>query len=318
MFLFSIIAPVGLLMTLRLVGILQEPLTISETRILEAVKWELERPDHMIDIGDVVKSSYDNDCVSIAHSIFVDDYDDMGVYGSPYISLRINSTAILQTGFVNYVNVTFEEDYESSEVNFFEAQVWPKFYSHVENLSIIGYRHNLLGRGLKAFMMLIGVNYPMSIHFDGIVHWILRSPQNKTHLIDITIELVYYDGTAYKRIVQPFQLKIGPDDNNDFQTATEIKDGKYTGLYLSELDNVDYYKIYVIQGQRVKVYVNGPWTPQPLFNFSVYDPEGKTTVVMATPREWHAIDFISSSTGYWMIELRRMYAYGFYYIEVNE
>jgi len=222
--------------------------------------------------------------------------------------------------FVNNINLTFREDYENSEVRFFEVQTWPKFYAHVENLSIVNYTHHLRLGGLKAFMSLEGINRPKSVHFDGIVHWILRSPQNKTHSMEIATELVYHNGTAYKKVVQPFQLKIGPDDNDSFETAKEIHEGYYPKLYIGpeDGDKKDYYKIYAAQGQRIKITANATSITAPFFVLYLYDPE--QNFVFASEREDHVqtIDFVVNSTGFWFIEIRIYASHGFYSIGVNQ
>lgn len=214
--LLSIIVPVGLLVSLRLTGILPEPEgpIIAETITLETVKWEIERPPGYINIWDNLESLYEEE-IKLWQEISIDDYytESWGYGGSDYIALMINLTASLEAGFVNSVNITFSEDYGNSEIRFFEVQAWPKFYSHAENFSISDYAHHLWGSGLKAFMELTGVDHPKRVRFDGIVHWILRSPKDKTHLMEIATELVYYNGTAFKKIVQPFQLKIALGNN---------------------------------------------------------------------------------------------------------
>lgn len=329
--LLSIIIPVSLLVSLRLAGILSEPegpITIAETTTLQTVKWKSERPYSHLNIRENARGLYKKE-IKLSQEILIDDYhtESWGYDGSDYVVLTINATATLQTGFVNSANITFREDSENSEIRFFEVQAWPKFYSHAENLSIIDYAHHLPGSGLKAFMELTGVNRPKSVHFDGIVHWVLSSSKNETHSMEIATELVYYNGTVYKKIVQPFQLQIAPDDNDGFETAQEIREGYYPRLYIGPADVGDirdYYKIYVAEGQRIKVDVNGTaWSwpilpnPSPNFNLYLYDPE--RNLVFASEREnyFQSIDFVANTTGFWFIEVRVVGDYGFYSLTVS-
>lgn len=330
--LLSIIVPVSLLVSFRLTGILsgpEGPVTIAETITLETVKWELERPYSHIHIRESVRGFYEKE-IKLSQEILIYDYhtESWGYGGSDYVVLIINVTAALQAGFVNNVNITFREDYENSEIHFFEVQAWPMFYSHVENLSIIDYAHHLLGSDLKAFMELAGVNQPKSVHFDGIVHWILCNQKNKTRLMEIATELVYYNGTAYTKVVQTFQLKIAPDGNDSFDTAQEIREGYYTRLYIgpSDVGDIrDYYKIYVAKGQSIKVYVNGTawsWSilhnPAPDFGLYLYDPERNLVVAKESRSYFEIIDVVANSTGFWFIEVRILENLGFYSLSVNQ
>lgn len=317
--LLSIVVPMSLLATFRLSGILQEPLAISETKTLEAVMWGIERPSHMIDIRDDVKSFYDDECVSINYSIFVNCYiqgfQDYG--GSDCVNMKVDVTATANHGFISSINITFWEDYENSEVRFCEVQAWPKFYSHVENLSIVDYAHHLWGKGSKAFMELAGVNHPKSVYFHGTIHWILRSPQNKTHLMEIAVELVYFNGTAYRKIVHPFQLKIGPDDNDGFETAGEIAGTVYS-LYIGGYDTDDYYKFYVQEGHKISIGVDMPRSPSPSVELLLYDPEQnyKDHVRLNNP-PYPSLNFTAGFSGYWYLRVRLVGDFGFYSLTVN-
>lgn len=329
--LLSIIVPVSLLVSLRLTGILsgpEQPITIAETITLETVKWESERSYGHIDIRENVRGLYEKE-IKLSQEISIEHYiaKGWGWEGLDYFTLVINLTADLQAGFVNNVNITFREDYENSMIEFFEVQAWPEFYSRAENLSIVDYEHFLWKKGLKAFMELVGENRPKSVHFDGIVHWVLSSSKNETHSMEIALELVYYNGTTYKKVVQPFQLKIAPDNNDGFETAQEIREGYYPRLYIgpSDVGDIrDYYKIYVAEGQRIKVYVNGTaWSwpistnPSPYFGLYLYDPE--RNLVFASEREnyFQSIDFVANTTGFWFFEVRIHGSYGFYSLGVS-
>lgn len=311
--LLSIAVPMILLATLRLTRILQEPLVISETKTLEAVKWEIERPHRLIDVKHTVKSFYSDEDISINYSVFVHGFHRE-------ISMSVNTTATANQGFIGGLNITFWEDYNNSEVRFFQVHAWPKIYSHVENLSIDDYAHHLQGRGLKAFIELVGLNHPKRVHFHGVVQWFLRSPKNQTHQMEIATELIYFNGTAYKKIVQSFQLEVRPDDNNSFETAEQIEEETYPWLYVDyTYDREDYYKIDVTEGQRIYAVMKILQRPDQDFNLYLYDPSRNLKGESKRGAGYtDSIDFVADSTGSWYIKVNATSGdFGFYTLRLD-
>ena len=313
-----IVLPIGLLVALRPWEILKEPLTISENKTLDVVSWSLERPLADIGIGDSLTRIYRED-LSANFTAFIDDYNTPpNEYGSDYLDIPIKITASVDKGFIHFVNITFWEDYEGSQVDIFSAESWSQ-YAHIENLSITRYIHLFLkGRGLKAFVELAGVNHPNNVSFGFFAHWILRSPKNYTNQLEIRFELIYFNGTAYKRIVQPFLLKAGPDDNNSFEKAQEITaNGTYSMLYIGQNDADDYYKVYLNDGYVIYVYATGTSSPKPVFYLDLYDPNGEWRTGTSYACS-NTLSFTADSTGYWLI---RVHIYddtsGFYSLYVS-
>jgi hypothetical protein len=311
--LLSVIAPMGLLATFRLGGILREPLTISENKTLDAVSMSMERPAGNIDIKDSLIKVYDEDVLA-NFTVFIDDYQagEWAYGGSDIVTIQINVTAITGKGFMNFVNITFWEDYENSFVNFFGDNAWPKDFAHVENLSIIGHKDWLIKPGLKAFVELAGVNNPKSVSFSCFVDWVLRSPQNYTHQLEVRFELVYFNGTAYNRLVQPCLLKIGPDDNNSFGKAEEIVAGKTYRFYIGPNDVEDYYKVYLKEGSIVSVKLF-KWSPGSVANcnLELYNPN-REVAAYSTHNYTHTITYQINHSGYWFIKVNWLAGFSFY------
>jgi hypothetical protein len=313
--LFSVIVLIGLLATFMIGGILKEKLTISENKTLDAASWSIERPAAIIHIGDLLRHVYDGD-VSANYAVFIDDYqgDSWDYGGSDVMNMQVNVTACIGKGFIHSANITFWEDYENSFVNFFEDVAWPKQYAHVENLSIIRHEDWLIKPGLKAFVELAGLNNPKSVSFSCFVDWVLRSPQNYTHQLEVRFELVYFNGTAYNRLVQPCLLKIGPDDNNSFEKAEEIVAGKTYRFYIGPNDVDDYYKVYLKEGSIVNVTLY-KWlsvSPGPIANcdLELYNPECKLAAYSAH-NYTHTITYQINYSGYWLIRVHWLAGHGF-------
>jgi len=311
--LLSIIIPVGLLVTFRLTGVLQEPLTItiSETKTLEAVNWELERPAAMIGIRDTVKSFYNDMSLLMNSSIIVGHYDSTSRYDSSYVTLVANVTALTSNGHIHSLNLTIsEKDYPNTKINFFEEHQLMKF----ENLS----RTEFKDWARTVFVNLTGVNHPRGVSFFAPIDWVLYSFQHQVHTLEMIFEVTYYNGTAYKKIVQPFLLKIGPDDNNSFETADAIEQGVNAWLYLGGYDTEDYYRIHVIQGYVININTSGS-SPETTLDFYIdlYNPEKRWKAGSSSRGFSHNINFTADSTGEWFIWIYLEDDHGFYSLTIN-
>lgn len=204
LFVLSIVVPVGVLVSLRLTGVLQEPIIISETIPLETIKWTFERPNQTVDIFKVVETFYNNDGLTANPKIHIWDYVDRPYGGyyfdCLYMAISINSTITNQDGFIESVYVILNKD-QSSQINWMDTDF------HFENLSLLervyGYKSNM-----QAYVKLTGANHSNSVYFSSRVDWSLISPNNQTHQMEVAYELTYFNGTVYKKVVQPFQLRI--------------------------------------------------------------------------------------------------------------
>ena len=207
LFVLSIIVPVSLLVTLRLTGILEGPITITETTTLEAVKWEFQRPTHASDINDKLNITYTVDEFSANMHVLPVFYSESPVMDdNDYLRIItvVNSTAINSNCFIETVHVAFDKDSQPSLVS------WIPGYLDFENLSLVGVSSGWTsGEDYKeAYVKLAGEGHPKGIYFRATVEWSLLTSNNQTHQMEVTYELTYYNGTAYKKVIQPFQLRI--------------------------------------------------------------------------------------------------------------
>lgn len=316
--------PMSLFLSFRLTGLIPGPVAIAETNTLSPVKWEIVRPDGTgVGINEYVAANYEKD-VTFESGVWVKKYFGYDpLYGSDDLVFLANVSAAVRTGFVQSVNVTFWEDHENSYLDL----DYPSSFTG-QNVSVGSYEYLLRSKGLKAFVTLAAVNQSKSIYFADWVSWWFFSPYDYTHSMEADVDVIYYNGSAFNRVVQPFILKIGPDNNNDFQNATAIAAGNYTRMYIGFNDAVDYYKIQLDQGQTASVYDYG--TPkltvndsEPDLSLYVYDPEQNLFAEATGPGpngmpHTQYLEFTSNSTGYWYIEVQGdQHSYGFYAMEVS-
>jgi len=299
-----------------LIGSTEQAWTLSESKVLDAVTWERERPQSLIYMPDTINSSYVDNELSLNCSIVTFSYASApNVYGSSYMSFMINITASFASGFATDLNVTFVEDYPSSFVG---LRLEPPYFYFLglTNMALTGYGSHS-GGSLKAYAQFASVGEPrtLNVWIDGI-DWFFQSPENRSHSMEADISLRYYNGSTYKGILQPFLLKMIGHSNDDFGNAMEIHGGNYSKLYL---DPVDYYKISANAGQTIRIYVYAdqsvPINPTARFEINVYD-RGLSVILHQDETYSNIIEFTSNSTSYCYIKLER-YMAGFYSMEVN-
>ena len=180
-------------------------ITIAENTPLEPVVWTFQRPTgeaHVI-IEEQLEPSYSSDGLSATFHIWLSDYiPRVGSldYDSLRVRLDINATTTNLNGFIESVHVVAHKDQES--------QVgWQEDDLYLENLSLVasadGYRMST-----QAYIKLAGVNHTSRVYATTTTFWKLLTPNTQSHQLEIAYEIVYYNGTAYNKVVQPFQLNI--------------------------------------------------------------------------------------------------------------
>jgi len=322
--LLSIIIPVGLLMAFRLTGILREPLTISseisETITLDPVHWHFERPCGYLNLNESVEARY-TDEVSTYQKINIGGftYKDSYYGGSDSLFLTPNITAQVEKGFITDLHVGFNDSYERSQIDFHEIEYKVKLSNlALTNYSDVDWFHPYPRSDF--FINLAGVNFPKNISFYTPVDWALYSPYNQTHQLEITSEITYYNDSVLKKIIQPFMLEIGPDNNDNFETARIIQPGMSDKLWIGQDDRSDWYKIQLIQGQKVHIDVNNThYFPilAALMSVHIYDPQEKVVTQSDASGFFETVDFVANATGYWYIEVRIVGGGGMYLLAVS-
>ena len=248
--LLSIVVPVGLLASFRLTGILpspEEPIIIAETTTLDVTRWEFERMGDFYRLEDTLEGFYEGDNFSVTLDMLVWAYGEYGHYGgSDCLKLIVNVSASSTIGHVESLNLFFRDNLYNSRIHYYYTNP----YIITENLSRVYFKD----WAREVYINFTGVNNPGSVYFWGPIDWIMYSPANQSHEMDAFFEATYFNGTVYKRVVQPFQLRlIGNDDNDSFETADEIGFNSVRAYADDNFgDPEDYYKIWLEEGQVVQ------------------------------------------------------------------
>ena len=177
----------------------------------------------------------------------------------------------------------------------------------------------------KANATALTYDYVVDASLSLVVHWILKTSNSVgTHSLTITATAEYYEYSMLTGEIIPkdpistsVNLKIGPDDNDNPDSADEISTGWHYRLYIGGYDANDYYKIYVTRGYVIYVYATGTSSPKPVFYLDLYDPNGEWRTGTSYACS-NTLSFTADSTGYWLI---RVHIYddtsGFYSLYVS-
>jgi len=194
--LLSIMLPVGLFTGLKLTGIAPTPK--PETVTLAPVVWQFNRPSVLTETNQTLNATYADDAGKMDFSV------STGLYSPPDIAIRIYTLSVrislvampVKGVFsIRSILVTFGKDPQPSAIS---VQLW-----NLENLSLAGY-----SEGEQANIRLLGNDCSVGVHCWFLVIWDLFTPNNITNSREVTFEVTYFNGTAYKRIVQPFELTL--------------------------------------------------------------------------------------------------------------
>jgi len=324
----SVLIPIGLLSTFKLTGILSSPATIAETTTLNAAIWKIDPMMGIFNIWGQVKRNYEIGEISTVQCIDISDFNDKsGEYGgSDTLGMNITLAATVKSGFVNRVYISFREDYENSIVYLHNLELLK-----LSNLTEINYGDWLRG-DVKAFLETSNPSRLSNVYLHTPVAWILRSANkgNQTRLLEIDYEITYFNGSIYKKIIQPFQISIQPDNNNDFEDAEEIGLGAHLEYVNSQNDPEDYYKTWLDQGQVCRVQLGYPWFnywPQTYWYLGletfIYDPD--RNLIASLPYQGRSestpitteMTFTANTTGWWYIRVKYFVADHIYTLDVS-
>lgn len=201
--LLSIVIPVGLLVTFRLTGVLQEPLT-PEIVGVEAVSWNVTRPTEHNVISEKATNTYSIDSTYIEMNVAIYNYRENSASlpfgGNDGLSIGLTATANVSSDFVHSAVVRFSH---SDDNAFLDINEDPDviFLRNVELQRIVDLRP-------ESYIEVLGVNRPDYCQLEMILYWVFFDKNNVDHEITVTLEVTYFNGTAYRKAVLPIQLGV--------------------------------------------------------------------------------------------------------------
>jgi hypothetical protein len=208
-FLLSMIVPVSLLVTFKLTGIIKDSASIAETTVLPSKGWSFQRPypDKDVEIYRALNATYMDPTVSFSIKMWIFKYDPIWDI-RPYVYVRFGFFFNISTSpeaRLQSIVVVFLNDSHASTVDLIGTSIKPA------NLTITSLKQSGGPQDFeKVHIELAPTNDSDRVGFKAIGEWSFPdvSLDAKDHQLEILCALIYCDGTAFKKLVQPFQLKI--------------------------------------------------------------------------------------------------------------
>jgi hypothetical protein len=195
--LLSIILPVGLFTGLKLSGIF--PTAASETVTLAPVAWLFNLPTRDMGIDQTLNATYADDSGQISFRVKPYVYVTPASVITDYLlGLRVEFTATPLNRYfsIRSAQVTFGKDAQPSEIEF-------DALASSENLTV-----KASYWGEEAAVLLLGNGSNVGCRFSALARWYLPTADNVTYERQLDFEVTYFNGTAYKTVVQPFDLTV--------------------------------------------------------------------------------------------------------------
>lgn len=298
-----IIVPVILLTGFTLMRETQTP----ETVMGETVTWEIERPDVIWGpMYETVENTYMDDNCSILFDVLIPGYTEGPErYGaSDFLLIGVEVEANVSEGFVDGLRVSFSENYNWSQVNILEEPAYDNRAENLETRNVVDYVDGTggVGESLKGYVEAVGVNKPSNVYYLTWVDWILRSPENQSHSMEISLQLTYNNGTVLKEAVLPIILKLSEDAGDTLETAKEIGFGNYTGWIRITTDPEDFFKVWMEEGKTVNIQLS----PKPylgkILELHFYNTS-RDLVASACSEIQEEITYTINQSGWWYIRV---------------
>ncbi len=260
--LMSIIVPVSLVVGFKFFNSSMNSVVVAESVVLEPVVWSRERPcrDAVFAGDSELQLSFRDEELAFEVLLYAREYHVRYFKFGPTVFIGLtNITASVTEGFVQSLLINFSDVYAASDALFFWTNPDKGTSGELSNLTLNelgdGFKRSwLLGGTTKAFMSLQRLGCPDRVSFgEECVEYHFNSLYNYTHEVSMFFEVVYFNGTAYKKVVQPVSLVLFPDPNVGFDTAEEIHVGESKIGYLDDLDNQDFYKIWLEEAQKINI-----------------------------------------------------------------
>lgn len=200
--LIAIICVASIFSAYFVAGLFNRPPTITETRTLNTVTWNATRTTDMFQRFDqFLTPKYADNEISASYLLTVAEYTgDTSLLGCPYMGVPIEVTANLvsSTGFIYDVNISY---HQADIVN------WAPPTNASTPARADGLSMTTVYGGSDAFMCLSGQNHSRSVNLAAAPQWYFSS-NSTVHSLRVDISITYFNGTTYKKLVQPFQCDL--------------------------------------------------------------------------------------------------------------
>lgn len=270
----------------------------AEVTTSSPVTWECAKFTQVVAIEESLNASSNLDQGSLNETLKLASYD------GGWVMFGLNVTANLREGYVENVNTTLKDDCLASIVDI--EPILHNVSESIKNLTVHNDDAFLSGDTLRPYLSLDGVNNPKAVFSSLWFIWEVGSPRNQTEQLTLDVELTYFNGTIFKKVIQPFQITLQRNDNNSFETAREIQ-ANQTIRGARNLPNQEFYKVQVNNGTMLNVTLNNMHGFLGGENLSLYSPPDLNHTLRTDSAMDHnyplSVQYTADSTGYLYIRI---------------
>lgn len=200
--LLSIMIPMSLMVTFRLTGILQEPMT-PETTTVEAVSWSFPRPSSYVRINQRIENSYSDGKASVGLGVHITMYfenaPELPFGGNDGLIMGLSVLANVSEGFIHSIVVKFQSNNDLAFLDIFED---PDVIE-LHNVKL----EKIWDWQKESYIEGYGVDKPKYGKATIIIFWVFLDDNSVDHGLTISFEGTYFDGTGYRKTRIPINLK---------------------------------------------------------------------------------------------------------------
>jgi len=201
----SIIIPISMLATFRLTGITHEPQT-PETITAEAINWNMTRPSEITTIDEWIQNSYTDDihaCLSAHVTGYRPRWPDWPSWGGAVTNIGVSANASVSNGFIHSIIIRFHLTSEQNLIYIILNEDAIK----LENLTTNRIEYPGTPTRL-AYFAATGLDRPSSCSSRILSFWTFTDDGTANHSMTTELEVTYFNGTAYRRVIIPTNLEM--------------------------------------------------------------------------------------------------------------
>jgi hypothetical protein len=198
MILLSMLIPISLLATLRMVGIVPEPLGIR----VEGIKYSMNRPSNTKDVDVWTNNSYTDSGSSIDFSVLIKYYIENHQERGDHIELKMLLEANTDYGFIRSVLLRLSRGDTQAYLDIMEDTDW----IILQNLSI----EKILDQreSNEAYVEAISPNRSKQALLAMFVFWMFVDENDVNHWAAITAEVTYFNGRTQQEVILPINVEV--------------------------------------------------------------------------------------------------------------
>ena len=294
-----IIVPSTFFMAFELINMIGKPIN-PEIIHVEPMFLFVERPFDTVVINKTLKNSYFIEGAAVNVTLYSTTYWENGYVGVfekvDYANFMINLSVRVACGKVCFLNVSCV----ANDANSYVLVGSSHFYLDVSGATIMDIKDVGVNES-EAYVCAESSSKEAALLL-GWVGWVFEDENVEDHELNVKVEVAYFNGSAYKKIVIPVHVIMYTDAGNQIEKAKIVGEGEYVGSLTWPCDLTDFYGIKMKKGQTINVELHSP--PKTDYDLFLYDPNGKqrSNSCLKTS-EVDCISLIANITGTWYIQI---------------